>query len=191
MSYVGLLFIFLFTQNVLLYYFLGIDSVEEIQDRRASLLIQEGLVLTGVCSVSATIIRTVYLGVLLPLGVPYLNTLIAVLIILSLVKATCMVLDGFGISLTEWRILVNSLVFGVSLLSIYGKYTLLESFIAGLAAGMGYLLAVYLLEVLLEQFKREWIPRALQGVPILMISAGLMAMAFFAIDVSLLRRIFG
>jgi len=191
MSYIGLLFTLLFAQNVMLYYFLGIDSVEDMKDHLSRFLIQEGVVLIGVCSFSAVLIRTLHLFILLPLGLKYLQTVTAILIILTMGKITDSILNRLGVSLNIWRLMANSLVFGISLLAVHGKYTLGESFIAGLSAGLGYLFAVYLLEVLQEQFKREWIPRFLQGVPILAVSAGLIAMAFFAIDAALLKRIFG
>lgn len=191
MSYIGLLFTLLFAQNVLLYYFFGIDSLEDMQDRSSQFLIQEGLALIGVCTFSAVVIRMIHLFILIPLGLTYLKTFTAVLIILVIGKGTEMIVHRLGLSLNVWRLMVNSLVFGISLLSVHGMYTLGESFIAGLAAGAGYLLSISVLEVLQEQFKREWIPRILQGIPILIISAGLIAMAFYAIDVALLKRIFG
>ncbi|MCX7788931.1 MAG: hypothetical protein N2442_14675 [Spirochaetes bacterium] len=187
----GLLFTFVFAQNVLLYYFFGIDSVEDMKDDRSRFLIQEGLVLIGVCSCSGIMIRSIHQFILLPLGLTYLKTVTAVLLILVVGKITDSILKRFKVSLNVWRLMVNSLVVGISLLAVHGKYSLGESFMAGLSAGLGYLFAVYLLGVLQEQFKREWIPRSLQGVPILAISAGLMAMAFLAIDAALLKRIFG
>jgi electron transport complex protein RnfA len=191
MSYLGLLVTLLFAQNVMLYYFLGIDSVEDMKDQPSRFFMQEGLALIGVSSFSAFVIQAVHLYVLLPLGLAYLKTLSGILIILVIGKATDTMLHRFGIRLNPWRLMTNSLVFGISLLSLHGMYTLGESFIAGLAAGLGYLLALYLFDVLQEQFKREWVPRGLQGIPILLVSAGLIAMAFYAIDGALLKRIFG
>jgi len=191
MSYLGLLVTLLFAQNVMLYYFLGIDSVEDMKDQPSRFFMQEGLALIGVSSFSAFVIQAVHLYVLLPLGLAYLKTLSGILIILVIGKATDSILHRFRISLNPWRLMTNSLVFGISLLSLHGMYTLGESFIAGLAAGLGYLLALYLFDVLQEQFKREWVPRGLQGIPILLVSAGLIAMAFYAIDGALLKRIFG
>lgn len=191
MSYLGLLVTLLFAQNVMLYYFLGIDSVEDMKNQPSRFFIQEGLALIGVSSFSAVVIQSLHLFILLPLGLPYLKTLSGILIILVIGKATDSILHRFSISLNPWRLVVNSLVFGISLLSLHGMYTVRESFFAGLAAGLGYLLALYLFDVLQEQFKREWIPRGLQGVPILLVSAGLIAMAFYAIDGALLKRIFG
>lgn len=191
MSYIGLLVTFLFAQNIMLYYFLGIDSVEDMKDHPSRFFVQEGLALIGVSSFSAVIIQYVHIFILLPLGLIYLKTLSGILIILMIGKGTDSILHRFGVSLNPWRLTVNSLVFGISLLSLHGMYTLGESFIAGLASGLGYMLAFYLFAVLQEQFKQEWIPRSLQGVPILLVSAGLIAMAFYAIDGALLKRIFG
>ena len=191
MSYLGLLVTLLFAQNVMLYYFLGIDSLKDMKDQSSRFFMQEGLALMGVSSVSAVVIQSLHLFILVPLGLTYLKTLFGILLILVIGKATDSILHRFGISLNPWRLMVNSLVFGISLLSLHGMLTLGESFIAGLAAGLGYLLALYLFDVLREQFKREWVPRGLQGDPILLVSAGLIAMAFYAIDGALLKRIFG
>ena len=175
----------------MLYYFLGIDSVEDMKDHPSRFFVQEGLALIGVSSFSAVIIQYVHIFILLPLGLIYLKTLSGILIILMIGKGTDSILHLLGVSVNPWRLTVNSLVFGISLLSLHGMYTLGESFIAGLASGLGYMLAFYLFAVLQEQFKQEWIPRSLQGVPILLVSAGLIAMAFYAIDGALLKRIFG
>jgi len=53
MSYLGLLVTLLFAQNVMLYYFLGIDSVEDMKDQPSRFFMQEGLALIGVSSFSA------------------------------------------------------------------------------------------------------------------------------------------
>ncbi|MFQ3621385.1 MAG: Rnf-Nqr domain containing protein, partial [Spirochaetales bacterium] len=65
----------------------------------------------------------------------------------------------------------------------------LESLISGVAAGAGYIIAIGLLSILREQFVIEGVPRKMQGAPILFISAGLIAMAFFAIDTALITRL--
>ncbi len=195
MSYIGILFTFIFAQNVVLQYFLGVDHAQGASKNLSRALV-EGLLLTIVCSLSALVVRTVYVEILLPLGLSYLCTLTGILLILTLGKLLEVSIRYLkpilpaGSSYDCRGITLNSLVFGIVLLTIHRIYDVWESLFAGIAAGLGYLVAVLLLGVLREQFQREWIPRSMQGTPILFISAGLIAMAFMAIDSALLQQLF-
>lgn len=189
MSYFGLLFTFIFSQNVILYYFFGLSSLEEKSSQSFTLLLRDGGILMGMCALAATLTRTFYLSILVPLDLAYLKTFLSMGIILILAKLGEYILRRYALVDNWERLLVNSVVFGVALLVIEGQYTFLESLISGVAAGAGYIIAIGLLSILREQFVIEGVPRKMQGAPILFISAGLIAMAFFAIDTALITRL--
>ncbi|MCK4817075.1 electron transport complex subunit RsxA, partial [bacterium] len=67
----------------------------------------------------------------------------------------------------------------------------LESFVAGFAAGVGFLLAILLMSALRERFETEWIPKSFRGAAIAFVTAGLMALAFMAFDKALLKNLIG
>lgn len=75
-------------------------------------------------------------------------------------------------------ITTNCMVLGVTVLNIQSEFNLFETVINGLGASIGFTLALLLLSALRERMEIMPIPKPLQGVPIALISAGLMAIAF-------------
>mgnify|MGYP002757410196 FL=1 len=75
-------------------------------------------------------------------------------------------------------ITTNCMVLGVTVLNIQSEFNLFETIISGLGASIGFTLALLLLSALRERMEIMPIPKPLQGVPIALISAGLMAIAF-------------
>ncbi|RKX85633.1 MAG: electron transport complex subunit RsxA, partial [Spirochaetes bacterium] len=67
----------------------------------------------------------------------------------------------------------------------------MESFIAGLSAGAGFLMALLFMSGIRERLDTEKVPKFLQGTPIAFISGGLMALAFMAFDHALLTNLIG
>lgn len=80
---------------------------------------------------------------------------------------------------------------GIALISVRSGYNALESFVAGFAAGLGFLLAIVLMSTIREKLDEEWVPKPLRGVPIAFITGGLMALAFMAFDKALLNNLVG
>jgi electron transport complex protein RnfA len=74
---------------------------------------------------------------------------------------------------------------------VRADYNALESFVAGAAAGAGFMLVMALMAGIREQLDKEWIPRPFRGTPIAFITAGLMALAFMAFDRALLKNLIG
>jgi len=83
----------------------------------------------------------------------------------------------------------NCAAYGAALLVSGAADSALDSLVGGLAAGMGFFLAVVLLSSIRQRTAVERVPRALRGAPIVIVSAGLIAMAFMAFDASFLARI--
>jgi Na+-translocating ferredoxin:NAD+ oxidoreductase subunit A len=96
---------------------------------------------------------------------------------------------GAGFSLPGATI--NCATLGVVLITTRGGYTALESIVAGCAAGLGYLLVTILMTAIRERLEIEEVPRALRGLPLHLISAGLLAYAFMAFDRAFLARLLG
>ena len=88
-------------------------------------------------------------------------------------------------------ITTNCAVLGIALIAVRSNYNALESFVAGIAAGLGFLLAIVLMSAIREKLDSEWVPKPLRGTPIAFITGGLMALAFMAFDKALLNNLIG
>jgi electron transport complex protein RnfA len=83
----------------------------------------------------------------------------------------------------------NCAVLGIALIAARADYNALESLVAGFSAGLGFFLALRIMSEILDRLSREWVPRALQGPPIMVISTALVALAFMAFDKALLSNL--
>ena len=114
----------------------------------------------------------------------FLRTVSFILVIASLVQFVEMVIQktapalykSLGIYLP--LITTNCAVLGVAVLNIEESYGLIESLVNGFSAGIGFTLALVLMAGLREKFEISAIPKPMQGIPIAMIMAGLMSIAF-------------
>ena len=114
----------------------------------------------------------------------FLRTVSFILVIASLVQLVEMVIQKMAPSLYQSLgiylplITTNCAVLGVAVLNIDETYNLLESLVQGFSAGIGFTLALVLMAGLREKFEISDIPKPMQGIPIAMIMAGLMSIAF-------------
>jgi electron transport complex protein RnfA len=88
-------------------------------------------------------------------------------------------------------ITTNCAVLGIALINITQGYNLMESFVAGIAAGLGFTLALILMSNIRERMDLHPVRKIFRGVPIAFISGGLMALAFMAFDKALLTNLLG
>ena len=120
-----------------------------------------------------------------PLGLGYLQTIVFILIIAALVQfiETFMkknmppLYQALGVYLP--LITTNCAVLGVALNNVKYEYSILESVVNGFATGVGYLIAIVLLAGIREKMEYNDIPESFQGMPIVLLTAALMAIAFF------------
>ena len=114
----------------------------------------------------------------------YLNTIVFILVIAALVQFVEMVLkkmmpalyQSLGVYLP--LITTNCAVLGVALLSVQNNYGVLASTVNGIGASLGFLLAIVLMAGIREKLENCNIPSVLKGTPIVLVTAGLMAIAF-------------
>jgi electron transport complex protein RnfA len=143
-----------------------------------------GLAVTFVITMASAITYFVQHSILDPLGIGYLQTLTFILIIASLVqfielfikKASPALYDAMGVYLP--LITTNCVVLAVTIINIQEKFTFVESIANGLGASLGFFLALLLLAGVREKLELANVPKALQGVPIALVAAGLMSIAF-------------
>jgi len=156
-----------------------------------------GFAVTFVMSLAALTTWAIHNLILVPLNIEFLQTITFILVIASLVQLVELVIQkispplykALGIYLP--LITTNCAVMGIALISVRSGYNALESFVAGFAAGLGFLLAIVLMSTIREKLDEEWVPKPLKGVPIAFITGGLMALAFMAFDKALLNNLVG
>jgi electron transport complex protein RnfA len=135
--------------------------------------------------------------VLVPLGFTLLRTPVFVLLVVGLAYALRevsarflpAVLQAAGMSIPE--ISVNCAALGLVLIATRAEFTAVQCIIAGIAAGAGYFLVTALMTGIRERLEVEPVPRAMKGLPLQLITAGLMAYAFMAFDRAFLARVLG
>ncbi len=88
-------------------------------------------------------------------------------------------------------LVVGSLVFGIALLVSRGAYSLPEALVASLVSGLGYWLATVLLGALRSRLELSDLPAPFKGSPAMLISAGLMALAFMGLDAAFVKSLAG
>ena len=138
----------------------------------------------------------IYAGLLEPLGLGYLQTIIFILVIAALVqiietflkKSIPSLYRALGIYLP--LITTNCAVLGVTIMNISESYTFLESVINALGAGLGFMLALFLFAGVRSRIDKADIPKSLRGLPITLIAASLVSISFFGFK-ALIERIFG
>ena len=121
---------------------------------------------------------------LMPLGLGYLQTLAYILVIASLVQFVEMFLkkgmpslySALGIYLP--LITTNCAVLGAVLINTQNNYNLIESIVYGVTGGIGFLIAIVLFASIREKLRFAEYPKAFEGFPIALVTAGLLALAF-------------
>ena len=183
MSYVMIFVAAIFVNNIVLSQFLGICPFLGVS-KKISTAMGMGFAVMFVMTLSALVTHIVYYRVLLPLGLEYMQTVVFVLVIATLVQMVEIMLKksspalyrALGIFLP--LITTNCAVLGVAILSIQKGYGLLSAVCYSLANAIGFTLAVVLFAGMRERLEKTAVPECLKGAPIAMICAGLLSMAF-------------
>ncbi|MBZ9608956.1 electron transport complex subunit RsxA [Clostridium estertheticum] len=170
--------------NFLLVKFLGVCSFLGVS-KKTETAKGMGLAVVFVMFLASFMTYGVYNWILVPLHITYLSTLSFVLVIAALVQFVEMVIKKTQPSLYKALgiflplITTNCAVLGMAVINIGEKYTLIESMVNALGASAGYMLAIVLLSGLRERMEEnDNMPLAFRGLPISLITAGLMAIAF-------------
>ncbi|MDO4678372.1 MAG: electron transport complex subunit RsxA [Blautia sp.] len=138
-----------------------------------------------VITLSSLVTGLIYNYVLVPLDLTYLQTIVFILIIAALVqfvemflkKAMPSLYKALGVYLP--LITTNCAVLGVAIINVQKEYSVLQGTVNGFATAAGFTIAIVLMAGIREKIAYNDIPKAFQGFPIVLLTAGLMAIAFF------------
>ncbi|MDR1895652.1 MAG: electron transport complex subunit RsxA [Prevotellaceae bacterium] len=184
MEYILLLIAAIFVNNVLLSQFLGICPFLGVSNKVTTSMGMGGAVVF-VLTISSIATYLIQYFILVPLKIEYMQTIIFILVIATLVQMVEIILKKVSPTLYQALgiflplIVTNCAVLGIALLSIQNKYDLAKTTVFSLASGIGFALALVLFAGLREQLELSSnVPKSMKGTPIALIVAGLLAMAF-------------
>jgi len=169
--------------NFILSYFLGICPFIGVSGKLSSAL-SMGMATTFVMVLTAMVSWLIYHMILVPFNVAVLQYVTFILVIASLVQFVEMVIKkmsqplyrALGIFLP--LITTNCAILGLALLGIMREYSFIESISFGLGAGVGFTMALAIMAGIREELELADVPSAFKGVPVTLVTAGLLALAF-------------
>ena len=173
-----------FINNVVLSQFLGLCAFLGVSKKMDTAAGMGGAVIF-VITISSFVTALIYKFLLLPLNVTYLQTIVFILVIAALVQFVEMFLKKSSPSLYNALgvylplITTNCAVLGVALINIQKSYGIVESVVNGLATAVGFTIAIVLMAGIREKTEYNDVPESFKGSPIVLLTACLMAIAFF------------
>ena len=183
LSYFAIIIGAIFVNNVVLAQFLGICPFLGVSSKVETSL-GMGAAVTFVMALSAVVTWLIQTYVLVPLGIEYMQTIVFILVIAALVQMVEIVLKKVSPSLYQALgiflplITTNCAVLGVAILMIQKEFSLLQGVAYNVSIALGFALALVIFAGLRERIEFEEAPKAFQGVPIALITASILAMAF-------------
>lgn len=189
----------IFVNNVVLAQFLGICPFLGVS-KKVDTASGMGMAVTAVLVVATVVTFLIQTYVLNAFGLEYLQTIAFILVIAALVQMIEIILKKTMPSLYQALgvflplITTNCCILGVAILVIQKDYDLLEGVIYAVSTGIGFLLAMVLFAGLREQLELANVPKSFEGVPIALITASLLAMAFMGfsgVDAGLAKAFLG
>ena len=173
-----------FVNNVVLSQFLGICPFLGVSKNVKTAGGMGGAVIF-VITIASFVTGLIYKFILVPTGFEYLQTIVFILVIAAIVQFVEMFLkkvmpplyNALGVYLP--LITTNCAVLGVALTNVTKSYSILEGVVNGFATAAGFLVAIVLMAGIREKIEYNDVPEAFRGTPIVLVTAGLMAIAFF------------
>ena len=169
--------------NVVLSQFLGLCPFLGVSKKIETAAGMGGAVIF-VLTISSFVTGLIYKFILEPTGFSYLQTIVFILVIAALVQFVEMFLkkqmpalyQSLGVYLP--LITTNCAVLGIALKNVSNEYTILQGVVNGFGTAVGFTIAIVILASIREKMEYNDIPESFKGMPIVLISAGLMAIAF-------------
>ena len=183
MEYILIFISAIFVNNIILSQFLGICTFLGVS-KKIDTALGMGMAVAFVLTLATIVTYLIQYGLLVPLGLQYLQTLAFILVIAALVQMVEIILrkvspalyQALGIFLP--LITTNCAVLGVAILVIQKDYTLAESIAYAFSTALGFALALTVFAGMREQMALVQIPKGMRGMAIVLVAAGLLSLAF-------------
>lgn len=173
----------IFVNNIILAQFLGVCPFMGVS-HRVNTSIGMGAAVTFVMTISSIVVYLLQYYVLVPLGIGYMQTIVFILMIAALVQGVEIILRKVSPALYQALgvflplITTNCAVLGTAILLVQKEYNLVESVVYSASTAVGFTVALVLFAGIRERLELEEIPKAMKGIPIALVTAGILAMAF-------------
>lgn len=173
-----------FVNNVVLSQFLGLCPFLGVSKKVETASGMGGAVLF-VITLASAVTGAIYQFLLLPLNITYLQTIVFILVIAALVQFVEMFLKKYMKGLYQALgvylplITTNCAVLGVALTNVQRSYSIFTGVVNGIAISIGFTVAIVILAGIREKMEYNDVPKSFQGMPIVLVISGLMAIAFF------------
>ncbi|MBP3349812.1 MAG: electron transport complex subunit RsxA [Bacteroidaceae bacterium] len=183
LTYISIFITAVFVNNIILSQFLGICPFLGVSKKIDS-AVGMGAAVTFVMLLSTIVTYLLQAYLLTPFGLGYMQTIVFILVIAALVQMLEIILKKVSPSLYQALgvflplITTNCAILGVAILVIQKDYSLVESVVYAVSTAIGFTLSLTLFAGIREQLQLNDIPKAMQGIPIALITAGLLALAF-------------
>lgn len=170
--------------NVVLSQFLGLCPFFGVSKKIETAAGMGGAVIF-VITLSSLVTSLIYQFLLTPLNMEYMQTIVFILVIAALVQFVEMFLkksmpalyESLGVYLP--LITTNCAVLGVAVINVQKSYNVLQGTVNGFATALGFTISIVLMAGLREKMEYNDVPKYFQGFPMVLLMAGLMAIAFF------------
>lgn len=181
--YISIIVTAIFINNIVLAQFLGICPFLGVSKRTDSAL-GMGAAVTFVITMATLVTWCLQSYVLNPLNLQFLQTILFILVIAALVQMLEIIIKkiapalymALGVFLP--LITTNCAVLGVAILVVQKGFTLGESLAYAVSTSIGFALAMWIFAGIREQIALTSVPKNMKGVPLALVSAGILAMAF-------------
>lgn len=183
MTYILIFIGAVFVNNIVLSQFLGICPFLGVSKKIDTALGMSGAV-AFVMTIATIITFLIQKLVLDPFHLGYMQTIVFILIIAALVQLVEIVLKKVSPSLYQALgvflplITTNCAILGVAIMVITKEFSLLESVVFAVSSAVGFGLALVVFSGIREQLSLAKLPKAMEGTPAALLTAGLLAMAF-------------
>ncbi len=183
MTYIMIFISAVFVNNIVLAQFLGICPFLGVSKKVETALGMSGAV-AFVMTLATIITFLIQKFVLEPFSITFLQTITFILIIASLVQLVEIILKKVSPALYQALgvflplITTNCAILGVAIMTIQKEMSLVESVVFAISTAIGFGLALVLFAGLREQLSFAKLPKAMEGIPTALLTAGLLAMAF-------------
>lgn len=170
--------------NVVLSQFLGLCPFLGVS-KKTGTAAGMGAAVIFVITITSALCSLIFNFVLVPLHLAYLNTIVFILLIACLVQFVELILKKYSKALYNALgvylplITTNCAVLGVALINVKQDYNFLTSTINGFGTAVGFTIAIVIMAGIRERIEYNDVPKSFQGSPIVLITASLMAIAFF------------
>lgn len=180
---IGIIIAAIFVNNIVFAQFLGICPFIGVSKRFDS-AIGMGCAVTFVMAIATAITWLLQYFVLVPLGLQFIQTILFILVIAVIVQMIEIVIRKISPSLHAALgvflplITTNCAVLGVAILVTRKDYSFVDSLVYAISTALGFMMALLIFSAIRTQLAMADVPRSMKGVPIALVVAGLLAMAF-------------